>query len=273
MVRSRAKLPDGGYPSVRPAPLVPEEKRALRESEMQYSPQMFVAEHPRKWDWPAMLDNPNCRWMQKLKAMYALPIAFPASLSPEAGLLLHSLVRNIRPRVVIETGAFIGMSTIWIASALKENGDGGVVHTFDDFGPVEPGPWRDVGMESGRLEYVAGNIAEAGLAEHVVLHEGNSSFELRAAHEEIRAAGGAQFAYLDADHGIVGVWQDFWATEPVLNTGGFVVLHDTFPEYCSHDGPRDLLDHVNERGVGKYEKVDLFLSPVNYGLGLMRRIG
>jgi predicted O-methyltransferase YrrM len=206
--------------------------------------------------------------------MYAMPIAFPASLAPEAGLLLHSLVRNIRPRVVIETGTFIGMSTIWIAAALAENGDRAVVHSFDDFGPIEKGPWRDAELLTGRVEFVAGLIARAGLADHVILHQGNSPFELRAAHDEIRAAGGAQLAFLDADHGVVGCWQDFWAAEPVLNTGGFVLFHDTFPECCGgHMGGRDVLDTVNTKAVGLYEKVDMLLAPMNYGLGIIRRIG
>lgn len=261
------------YPVAPPAPSVPAQKTIPSRQQLQYFPHMHTPEHPRNWDFPAYLDNPNSRWLQALKAMYALPISFPASLSPEAGLLLHSLIRNIRPKVVIETGTFVGISTMWIAAALQENGDGGQIHTFDDMGPINKGPWREVDMLSGRLEFVAGRLAGAGLADHVVFHPGNSSFEIRAAHEELRQAGGVQFAFLDADHGVLGSWQDFWATEPVLATGGFVMLHDTFPEYCSWPGARDVLDTLNAKAVGSYEKVDMYLSPMNYGLGLIRRIG
>ena len=274
VVKPRGNIPGTkDYPHVPPDPFVPRGKMAASRDKLQYFPSMHSAQHPTKWEFPAYLDNSNCRWLQSLKALYANPISFPASLSPEAGLLLHGLIRNIRPRLVIETGTFAGMSTMWIAAALQENGDGGEVHTFDDMGPIEKGPWRDVEMLTGRLEFVAGNIARAGLAEHVVFHPGNSSFEIRAAQEEFRAAGGVQFAFLDADHGVIGSWHDFWATEPVLNTGGFVMLHDTFPEYCSWPGARHVLDHLNEKAVGVYEKVDMYLSPMNYGLGLIRRIG
>lgn len=274
VVPRRANIPGTlAYPHVPPDPHVPRHKSAAPRDQLQYFPQMHLPEHPKSWQFPAYLDNPGCRWLQHLKEMYAMPISFPASLAPEAGLLLHSLVRNIRPRVVIETGTFIGMSSIWIAAALAENGDGGQLHTFDDFGPIEKGPWRDVEMLEGRLEFVAEMIAKAGLAEHVVLHPGNSSFEIRAAHEEFKALGGVQFAFLDADHGVIGSWQDMWATEPVLNTGGFVMFHDTFPEYCSWVGGRDVLDNLNQKAVGLYEKVDLYLAPMNYGLGLIRRIG
>jgi predicted O-methyltransferase YrrM len=261
-----------------PGPKIPWRKKALHRNDHQFCPAVDGqpighGEHGTRWTFPACLDNPNCRWLQTLKRMYAMPISFPASLSPEAGLLVHALVRNIRPRIVIETGTFIGMSTMWIAAALQENGDGGLIHTFDDFGPIKKGPWRDAELPSGRLPFVAGLLAEAGLAEHVVMHPGNSPFELRASHDEIRAAGGAQLAFLDADHGFVGVCQDFWAAEPVLNTGGFLLFHDTFPERCSHEGPRELLDRINRVGVGVYEKADLYLSPNNYGLAVARRLG
>lgn len=272
---ARAELEPGTgtYPAAPPAPRVPKEKKPAWWSDLEYFPRWHTDGHPTRWEFPAYLDNPGCKWLQVLKRLYENPLSFPSSLSPEAGLMVHSLVRNIRPRRVIETGSFIGISTLWIAAALKENGDGGLLRCFDDFGPIHKAPHRDAEMLSGRLEFVAGNVAEAGLAEHVALHPGNSSFEIRAAHAEIKAEQGIQLAFIDADHGIQGVWQDLWAVEPVLQIGGFVLFHDTFPPYCAHEGPRHLLDHLNKHAVGVYEKVDLYLAPINYGLGLVRRIG
>jgi predicted O-methyltransferase YrrM len=271
--RGEVEPGSGRYPPVVPGPRVPRHRRPVPRGALQNPPRHAAAEHPRRWEFPPYLANPSCRWLGVLKDLYGHPLSFPSSLSPEAGLLLHALVRNIRPRVVVETGSFIGISTIWIGAALAENGDGGIVHAFDDFGPIEKGPWRDAEMRTGRLEFVAGNIARAGLGDRVVLHPGNSAFEVRAFHGELAASGGVQMAFLDADHGVVGVWQDFWATEAVLNTGGYVVVHDTFPELCSYDGPRHLLDHLEQRAAGLYEKVDLYLAPMNYGMGLIRRIG
>ncbi|MBC7835744.1 MAG: class I SAM-dependent methyltransferase [Phycisphaerales bacterium] len=280
-VPPRSTIPNTtDYPAAPPGPHVQGGKRELDRQSLAYYPRHFVADHPRKWDFPAYLDNPSCRWLQTLKGLYASPFSFPASLSPEAGLLVHSLIRNIRPRVIIETGTFIGMSTLWMAAALQENRDGGVVHTFDYFGPISAGPWREVEMREDRIGFVASNLAQAGLADQVVLHGGNTSFEIRAAHQELKVAsasgggGGVQFAFIDADHGIMGTNQDFWAVEPLLDTGGYILLHDTFPDLCGgYEGGRNLLDHANSIGVGTYEKVDLYLSPMNYGLGLLRRIG
>jgi predicted O-methyltransferase YrrM len=256
-----------------PRPNVPRSKTSAPYNTWQFFRSEQLDPTPKPWPFPAELDNPKCAWLQTLKRLYAMPITFPASISPEGGMLLHSLVRNARPRIVVETGTFLGLSALWIASALLENGDGGVLHCFDDFIPVRPGPWRVHEMKEGVLEFVAAHLNEAGVGRHVVLHPGNTAYEIRAAGDALRASGGVQLAYLDADHRPKGVCQDFWAVEPLLPTGGIVVLHDTFPTVCGDDGPRFLLDHVNEIAAGQYQCLDLFLGPINYGLGLMRRTG
>jgi predicted O-methyltransferase YrrM len=40
---------------------------------------------------------------------------------------LRAVVTTIKPRLVVETGTFLGVSTLWIAEALKQNGFGKVV--------------------------------------------------------------------------------------------------------------------------------------------------
>jgi len=270
---TRAADTSGAYPPPQAGPRVPSHKKPLPREHLQHLKTGPDNPHPTRWTFPAYLDNPHCQWLNVLKEMYNNPLSFPASLSPEAGLLVHALVRNIRPKRVIETGTFIGMSTLWIAAALHENNDGGIIHTFDNFEPIEKGPWRDAELKENRLDFVATLLAKAKLAERVRLHVGNSSFELRATHKELHEAGGVELAFLDADHGITGVQQDFFATEPVLKTGGFILFHDTFPEMCGgHEGPRHILDNINTYAQGLYEKTDLYLSPLNYGLGLLRRL-
>lgn len=246
-------------------------KEPIDRAKLAFYP-MFDGKHPTRWEFPAYLDNPSCRWLACLKEMYAMPIIFPASLSPEAGLLVHSLIRNLRPRVVVEVGSFLSVSTHWIAAALKENGLG-VIHCFDDFGPVHKGPWRDAEMLDGRLDWVKDRLTKAGLIDHVRFHPGDSAAQLIAAAGELRSPG-VQFAFIDGDHSVPGAVRDLRAVEPVLNTGGYVLLHDTFPEQCGgHEGPRHILDHADTIGAGVYEKIELYLSPLNYGLGLLRRIG
>lgn len=50
-------------------------------------------------------------------------------ISPEAGRLLYVLTRAIRPRTVVEFGTSFGVSTLFLAAAVTDNGSGQVVTT------------------------------------------------------------------------------------------------------------------------------------------------
>ncbi|MCL6464731.1 MAG: methyltransferase, partial [Acidobacterium ailaaui] len=58
------------------------------------------------------------------------------SMTAEAEVLefLQTLVMTIKPQLVVETGAFLGASTLWIAKGLKANGFGRIVSC--EFDPV-----------------------------------------------------------------------------------------------------------------------------------------
>lgn len=60
--------------------------------------------------------------LQKLLAWRDL--AGPLYGSEDQALFLYSLVKMYRPRTVVELGAGLGVSSFWIAQALRENGDG-----------------------------------------------------------------------------------------------------------------------------------------------------
>lgn len=267
-----------------PMPPVPARRYHLPREVHRFFPTLaHEADHPTSWRFPGYLD-PAVPWVAVLRDLYSVPASFPASVSPEAGLLLHSLVRNIRPRTVVEVGSFLGASTIWIASALEASAEDpaqsppalseprGQIHTFDDFGPMAKGPWRDVELPS-RLPIVQENLLRAGLDHRVMFHPGDSAPEIRAFRDQLRP-GGVDFALIDGNHTIPGVLEDLWAIEPVLNTGGYVLLHDTFPEQCGdHDGPRHAIDHMRTVAQGLYEPCELYTAPLNYGMALLRRVG
>lgn len=261
-----------------------------------------VEDHPTAWSFPAYLDA-SVPWVAMLRELYRSPLAFPASLSPPMGLLLHALVRNARPRVVVEIGTFLGVSTIWMASALEAaaadpphlpvppNRMHGFIHCFDDFGPIPPGPWRDASLDRPRDEIVRGHLLRAGLGHRIATYPGNSSERLRLEIERglfghpspqpsssggaaIAADAGVDFAFIDGDHSARGAVADFQAVEPLLNLGGYVVLHDTYPEQCGeHEGPRHIIDHIRDVGYGLYELCELYTAPLNYGMAVLRRIG
>lgn len=51
------------------------------------------------------------------------------SMTAEAEVLefLKCLVATVKPKLVVETGTFMGISTLWIAEGLKQNGFGRVI--------------------------------------------------------------------------------------------------------------------------------------------------
>lgn len=254
-------------------PVVPRNKYALPRESLRFMPRLEGAEHhPTSWSLPDLLGaHTDAPWRAELRALYAEPVAFPASISPQAGLLLHALVLNLRPRVAVETGTFIGASAIWIAAAIAAPA---VLHAFDQFSSVEPGPWRADRMDGDRVPAVRARLQRAGQADRVLLHPGDSATQLVRAREDLRRAGGVDFALLDGDHSVEGATRDLWALEPVLNTGGCIVLHDTIPEQCGdYPGPRHIVDRINQIAQGLYEKCELYLAPLNYGLAVLRRIG
>jgi predicted O-methyltransferase YrrM len=279
-----------------PRPPIPARRLYLPRDQHRFFPRLRDdSQHPTHWEFPEYLDG-SVPWVGVLRELYASPLSFPASFSPQAGLLLHALVRNIRPRTALEIGSFIGISTIWIAAALdagsrdpgqaptRENQALGILHSFDDFGPIAAGPWREMALNSGRLPIVQESLRRAGLLDRVVLHPGDSGPTIRAFRDRLRSdepaaepgrsTGGVDFALIDGAHDTPGALEDLWAVEPVLNTGGYIRLHDTFPEQCGdHQGPRHILDHLREVAQGLYEPCELYTAPLNYGMALLRRVG
>lgn len=253
---------------------VPARKYALAWNALDHYPRLERQnQHPTRWEFPAYLDNPGSAWLRTLRELYETPGAFPASISPEGGMLLFALVRNIRPRTVIEVGSFLGVSTIWIAAALasnQEDAPGAVVHTVDDFSPMKKGPWRPQGVEQDREPLVADAVRRAGLEAHVRLHRGISWDVIPG----LDLSAGVQLALLDGDHTQAGVSRDLAAIEPRLCTGGFLILHDTNPDQCGGCmGPRLLVERINSIAQGLYETCELPLAPLNYGMALARRVG
>lgn len=51
--------------------------------------------------------------------------------SEDLCVLLYSLVKRTRPRIVVELGTGFGVTAAWMAGALRENGSG-VIHTYDN---------------------------------------------------------------------------------------------------------------------------------------------
>src|SRR5438128_9916042 len=92
------------------------------------------------------------------------------SMTAEVEVLefLRAVVTTIKPELVVETGAFSGISTLWIAEGLKANGRGRVISC--EFDPVvyakakeriencNVGRWIELRNECSREMNVEGRI-------------------------------------------------------------------------------------------------------------------
>jgi predicted O-methyltransferase YrrM len=88
----------------------------------------------------------------------------PLAVSPEVGELLYLLARARRPGFVVEFGASHGVSTIYLASALCDNGAGALVTTE---------------LLPGKAAATLRNVAEARLDDVVELRAGDALETLR----------------------------------------------------------------------------------------------
>ena len=260
---------------------------SLAETGEANSERFFPVGPVKPWTVPGDLRERTDAWARVLVGVYDDPASWPSSIAPEAGMLLQSLVRNIQPRVIVETGTCLGASTIWMASGLRAlwgagesgrrsgvdvDGGGPALHTFDLYLPPPDERLASSGMFHNRRQGVERRIAEAGLADLVHIHQGDSASTITSMHERLRAAGGVHLAYIDGDHSPRGAAADFQAVEAVLPVGGYVILHDTFPAVCNHLGPRWLIDHIHEVSKGAYQVCELYTAQTNYGLGVLRRV-
>jgi predicted O-methyltransferase YrrM len=91
--------------------------------------------------------------------LYGLLKDIPLPVSRETGHLLYMLTRSTGARHVLEFGTSFGVSTIYLAAALRDNGGGRIITT--EFEPSKAARARD-------------NLTEAGLIDLVEIREGDA---------------------------------------------------------------------------------------------------
>src|SRR5271156_4712987 len=80
-------------------------------------------------------------------------------ISAEAGKLLYAVIRASRPETVVEFGTSFGISTIYLAAAVTDNGTGHVLTTE---------------LSSKKVEAAGANLREAGVEAAVTILEGDA---------------------------------------------------------------------------------------------------
>lgn len=209
-------------------------------------------------------------WARTLESMYREETSCPASLSPQQGEFLRSVLINLNPKRCLEIGCFIGVSTLWISSALEACNDGGMLHSVDFFGDKMPFGNLSYIYHPDSLGYIQTKLDEAGLRQRVQHHVGHSHAIGKRYHELIGDE--LDFLFIDGDHTYEGCLLDYLLYEPHLKVGGYLVLHDIYPDKCGCQGPRRLIDEVLLSSPS-YRLLELHTQPKDYGMALIQKIG
>lgn len=111
--------------------------------------------------------------------------------SEDLCVLLYSIVKRERPSLIIELGTGLGVSTAWMAAALKENARG-LIHTYDNGSHYLSDPSKRfladmdapiselASATSGGITFEGfiGNLMRwVGVEEHVVVHHQDIQFQ------------------------------------------------------------------------------------------------
>lgn len=125
------------------------------------------------------------------------------SMTAEVEVLefLRTIVTTIKPELVVETGTFSGISTLWIAEGLKANGRGRIVSC--EYDPKV-------------FENAKARIAESGLGEWIELRNESSL--------EMKVEGTIDLLFSDSDLPIRE--QEIHRFLPQVNPYGLILMHD-----------------------------------------------
>jgi predicted O-methyltransferase YrrM len=93
------------------------------------------------------------------RELYSSMKDFYLAVSPETARMLYMLSRSIRARSIVEFGTSFGISTIYLAAALRDNGGGHVIGTE---------------FEHAKVERARANLSAAGLSDLVDVREGDA---------------------------------------------------------------------------------------------------
>lgn len=93
------------------------------------------------------------------RQFYGLLKDIPLPVSRETGYLLYMLTRSTHAQRILEFGTSFGVSTIYLAAALRDNGGGRIITT--EFEPSKVARARE-------------NLIEAGLLDLVEIREGDA---------------------------------------------------------------------------------------------------
>jgi predicted O-methyltransferase YrrM len=135
------------------------------------------------------------------------------SIVPEQGDLIYLLCRGLRATRVVEFATSVGMSTLYFAAAVRDNGGGKVIGSE---------------LVPAKVVTARHNLADAGLSDYAEIREGD-------ARQTLRDLGGpVDFALIDGwplPEGPSLARQVVEIVAPQLRIGGYVMNDNAEPDF------------------------------------------
>ncbi len=141
------------------------------------------------------------------------------SVSPIYGRFLYMIARAARATRIIEFGTSMGISTIYLAAALRDNGGGRLIGTE---------------LEPAKVARARANLDAAGLVDLVEIREGDALDTIG------EVGGGVDFLLVDASFSLY--LPVLKLVEPQLRPGAVILGENAFAS--------DYLDYVRNSGNG-----------------------
>lgn len=130
------------------------------------------------------------------------------SVSPDFGRFLYMCVRACKPTCIVEFGSSMGVSTIYLAAALRDMGGGRLIGTD---------------LEPGKVKRASANVAAAGLAEFVEFRVGD-------ARKTLEGGVGSKIDMVMLDGAFTLYLPVLKVLEPHLKPGALIVGENAFEE-------------------------------------------
>lgn len=127
------------------------------------------------------------------------------AVSEATGLFLRQMVLALRPTVVLELGSSCGVSTLYVADALRRLGQGRVIATE---------------LDPGKIEQLQANLARAGLSRWVDVRQGDVMQTLATLQAPV------DLAFIDI--WATGYLDAFKHLRPLLRPGSVVLTDNMF---------------------------------------------
>jgi predicted O-methyltransferase YrrM len=165
----------------------------------------------------------------------AVARAVKGFMPDDEGLALHRIGRRAAATglgPLLEVGTYCGKSAVYLGQAARL--EGSVLVTVDHHHGSEENQagWfhhdpEVVDPRTGRMDtlpWARRTLEDAGLEAHVILAVGEST--------TVAAAwpGPIALLFIDGGHGEAVAWADYRAWTPKVASGGFLAIHDVFPD-------------------------------------------